>query len=113
VATVILQLDPAKLGNPDLDIRYVLPDLIVKRSGGRLADDGYDYIGKGAAACLLLFLRTENADASIPAVVEVLKSERVLGNDLSDVAVAIEDGDSFRVVYPPGFHGTFPRRDDR
>ena len=107
--TVILQLDPAKLSNPDLDIRYALPDLLVERSGGRLTDDGYDYVGEGAMPCLLLFLSTSDADGAIPTVVEVLKSERVMENDLSAVPVAVEDGEKFRVVYPPDVGGTFRR----
>ena len=113
VATVILRLDPAKLGDPDLDIRYVLPELIVERSGGRLTDEGYDYAddgGGGATPCLLLFLGAADADAALPGVLEILKSERVLENDLSDVAVAVEDGDEFRVVHPPGFDGEFRPR---
>jgi hypothetical protein len=112
VATVILQLDPARLRNPDTDVRYVLPDLLVERSSGRLTDDGYDYVGEGFAPFLLLFLRTDDPNAAIPSVIEVLKTERVLENDLSDVPVAVEDGGHFRVVHPPGFQGTF-RRPDR
>jgi hypothetical protein len=49
MAMVMLQLDPARLSNPDLDIRYALPDLLVERSSGRLTDDGYDYPGDGSA----------------------------------------------------------------
>ena len=113
MATVILQLDPAKLANPDLDIRYVLPDLLVQRSGGGLADDGYDYDGKGAAPCLLLFLRTEDADGAIRTIVNVLTSERVLENDLSAVPVAVDDGGGCRVVHPPDFQGTFRLPNDR
>jgi hypothetical protein len=109
VATVMLQLDPGRLTNPDLDIRYVLPDLLVERSSGRLTDDGYDYVGEDSAPCLLLFLRTDDAKAAIPGIIEVLKSERVLENDLSSVPVAVEDGDHFQVVDPPGFEGTFRR----
>jgi hypothetical protein len=87
----------------------MLPDLIVERSGGKLADNGYDYAADGAAPCLLLFLSADDPDAALPVVLEVLKFERVLDNDLSDVPVAIEDGNGFRVVHPPGFSGDFPR----
>lgn len=122
MATVILRIDPAKLGNPDLDIRYVLPELIVERSDGRLTDEGYDYAddanaggGGSAAPCLLLFLGAADADAdaALPVVLEILKSERVLENDLSSVAVAVEDSDGFRVVHPPGFGGDFRRSGGR
>ena len=109
MATVVLQIDPAKLTHPDLDIRYVLAELLVERSGGRLVDDGYDYAGEGASSPLLLFLRTEDTDAAVATVIEVLGSERVLGNDLSAIPVAVEEGEAFRVVHPPDFDGTFGR----
>ena len=91
----------------------MLPDLLVQRSGGRLTDDGYDYNGEGAAACLLLFLRTEDADGAIRTIVEVLTSQRVLENNLSAVPVAVDDGREFRVVHPPDFQGTFRRPSGR
>ena len=109
--TIILQLDPKKLSNPDLDIRYTLPDIVIERSGGRLTDGGYDYAGEGAESCLLLFLDTEDAEGMTPMVIDVLKFERVLENDLSGTPVAILDGKSFTVVHPPDFRGMFPRPD--
>jgi hypothetical protein len=109
VATILIQLDPGKLSNPDLDIRYLLPDMISDRSGGRIVADGYDYVGESRAPCLVLFLKTDDATAALPVVIEVLQTERVLDNDLSELPVAIEDGTEFRVVYPPDFHGTFHR----
>jgi len=109
MATVILQLDPAKLSNPDLDIRYVLPDLLIARSDAQLSDDGYDYVGEGSQPCLQLYLHADDAVAAITSVIELLKAERVLGNDLSHVPVAIEDGEEFCIVHPPGFVGAFPR----
>ncbi|HSZ57807.1 MAG TPA: hypothetical protein VK797_19245 [Tepidisphaeraceae bacterium] len=42
IAAIIVQFDAAKLDNPDLDIRYVLPDLLVSRAGGLRSDGGYD-----------------------------------------------------------------------
>ena len=116
MTTIILQLDPSKLSNPDADIRYALPDLIVERSQVRVTDNGYDYADDGAAAAapyLLLFLQTDddNADAAAASVVALLQSERLLENDLSGVPVAIEDGTGeLRVVHPSDFRGTFHRR---
>jgi hypothetical protein len=108
--TIIIQLDASRLRNRDLDIRYILPDLLVARSSGLLISDGYDYArGDGPAPCLLLFLRTSDAANALPGLLEVLKSERVLENDLSDVPVAVDDGRSFRVVHPADFSGKFFR----
>jgi len=42
VPSIVIQLDPKLLVNPDADLRYLLPDLIVERSQGSIADDGYD-----------------------------------------------------------------------
>ena len=29
--------------NPDLDVRYRIPDLVEEATGGRVQDNGYDY----------------------------------------------------------------------
>ncbi len=105
MATIVIQLDPALLANPDADIRYKLPDLLAQRSANRVSSDGYDYVGE--RNLLHLFLGTDNAERDLPGIIEVLKSERLLGNDLSQVPIAFEDGDALRVVYPPGFTGVF------
>jgi hypothetical protein len=107
MATIIVQLDPTLLENPDLDIRYKLPDLLVERSSGLLQDVGYDYAGEPSTPCLLLLFETEAAQQAVPVIVDVLRSERVLGNNLSDVPVAIQDGEQFRVLHPPNFQGKF------
>ena len=110
MATIILQLDPTTQANPDADMRYVLPDLLVARSGGSMSDDGYDYVRDARGVSLmLLFLDTDDVNSAVATVIQVLKSERVLGNDLSTTPVAVEDGDEFSVVYPPDFQGTIHR----
>lgn len=109
MATIVIQLDPSRLANPDLDIRYQLPDMLIAQSDGQLSDDGYDYVGDDSQPCLQLYLYADDAVAAIPTVIEVLKTEQILENDLSDVPVAIDDGVEFRIVHPPGFVGVFPR----
>ena len=42
--TIIIVLNPAKLENPDLDLRYDIPDRIHEVSNGAIQDNGYDYI---------------------------------------------------------------------
>jgi hypothetical protein len=41
--SLILTLDPEKLENPDLDLRYAIPDLLKVQSEGNIDDNGYDY----------------------------------------------------------------------
>ena len=42
--TIVIVLNPGKLENPDLDLRYQIPDRIEELSGGLIKDNGYDYI---------------------------------------------------------------------
>ena len=64
--TVAIQLDPSRLTNPDLDIRYVLPDQLEEDSASAVSDDGYDY-GRTSDR-LTLFLRTADLAAAVPIV---------------------------------------------
>jgi hypothetical protein len=106
VFNLVLRLDPQLLENPDLDIRYVLPDLLAQRSGGLISDDGYDYAGSGNV--LLLFLRTTNLGPALACVLDVIQNVRVLENDLRrGVVVAIQRKSGHEVVYPPEFEGPF------
>ncbi len=41
--TVIVLLNPGKLKNPDMDLRYYVPERIEKISGGVIQGDGYDF----------------------------------------------------------------------
>ena len=92
--TVAIQLDPSRLTNPDLDIRYVLPDQLEEDSASAVSDDGYDY-GRTSDR-LTLFLGT-------------LENE-ILGNHLLNegVVVAIAAADrctteqEYTVVFPTG-----------
>jgi hypothetical protein len=105
--TIVLRLDPARLDNPDLDLRYALPDLLAARSGGVIADDGYDYAG-GPPPFLVLYLKAAELDPAVACVRDVVENVRVLNNDLRQgVAVAVRRGDGHDVVYPPGFVGPF------
>lgn len=52
---IAIRLNPQQLANPDLDIRYLLPDLLAQQSGGQIQDDGYDYVG--SIPFLVVFLR--------------------------------------------------------
>jgi hypothetical protein len=98
--------------NPDADLRYVLPDLLVARCDGIVSDDAYDYVDDGSGNMLMLvFLQTDDPESAVSRVVDVLRAERVMGNDLSAVPIAVDDGAGvLRVVHPPGFAGTFHRQ---
>ena len=81
--TIVIVLDSNKMNNPDLDIRYVLPDRIEEYTEGRVKDNGYDYLSKSEMG---IWLETENANGGFREVIELLKTESILDNDLSQVA---------------------------
>lgn len=82
--TIIVLLDPTKLKNPDLDLRYNIPDRIEEVSDGSIEDNGYDYIEIGNRDDILgIWLETESAYGNYPVIVKLFKEENFLGNDLS------------------------------
>jgi hypothetical protein len=98
--SIAIKIAPDKLANPNLDLRYVLPDLIAGRSGNTIQDDGYDYAADSDA--MLVYLTTGDLEKALPVVIEVIENVEVLGNCLKDaVIVAAGVYDDYRVVYPP------------
>lgn len=78
--TIVIKLYPTKLENPDLDLRYLLSEEIEKLSGGKVQEDGYDYLENQA---LGIWLKAESATATYPEIVQLIKEKTFLGNDLS------------------------------
>jgi hypothetical protein len=106
MASIVIKLDPEKLSNPDLDLRYVLPDLIIEKSGNLIQDDGYDYGEKTEA--MLVYLKTEDLEKALPFVIDTIENEIVLGNSLKGIViVATGDDNNYTVVYPPGLEQPF------
>lgn len=84
--TIIVLLNPGKLENPDMDLRYRIPDRIEEVSNSRIQDNGYDFIDteEGQPGPLMgIWLRTENAGENWPIVSQLFQKERFQGNDLS------------------------------
>lgn len=97
--TIAIKLDSALLTNPDADMRYTLPDLLVERSDGVIESDGYDYVGPSNA--MVVFLKVSDLDRAKSCIADVIANVRVLENDLRPAAtVAIQRGDRFEVIYP-------------
>ena len=82
MSAIIISMDSREMENPDLDIRYTLPDRIEEWSGGAVSDDGYDYVDEDGHI-LAVWLETEDAEGWWPKIVELLKTERFEDNDLS------------------------------
>ena len=105
MSAIIISMDSRKMENPDLDIRYTLPDRIEEWSQGAVQDNGYDYVDE-KGHILAVWLKTEDAEGWWPKIVELLKTEKFCENDLSRSALVLiseESGAEFekcRQVWP-------------
>ena len=81
--TILITLDSTRMDNPDLDIRYILPDCIDEYTDGAVTDNGYDYLDNDIMA---LWLETEDAAENVGKVIELIESEVILENDLKKAA---------------------------
>jgi len=101
--TIIIVLDSKKMSNPDLDIRYVLPERIETYTDNLIKDNGYDYLSNTE---LGLWLETDDSVANVEKIIKLIKKETILDNDLSKVAniyVSQDESAEFeccRKVYP-------------
>jgi hypothetical protein len=105
--SIVIRLDPARLQNPDLDLRYEIPDRLAVATGGLVDGDGYDYEEGGA---LQIYLDTADLELAVPRVVAFLENESLHGNHLAAAAqVGVSDSAAsaleFRLVYPAGVEG--------
>lgn len=97
--TIIIVLDPEKLENPDLDLRYCIPDRIEEVSNGAIQDNGYDYIDieerKPGSSLLGIWLKTESASETWPFILKLFQDEKFMENDLSQsVEILISENDT-------------------
>ena len=77
--TIIIKLDSKKLENPDLDIRYKLPERIEYITKNNVLDNGYDYLTDTE---LLIFLKSKELGEIYP-IYRLFKDEKICNNDLS------------------------------
>ena len=82
--TILITLDSEKMDNPDLDIRYLLPDRIDEYTEGAVKDNGYDYLDNDVMA---IWLETEDATGNVEKVIRLIESEEILEKDLKKAAV--------------------------
>ena len=103
--TIIIKLNPELLENPDLDLRYTIPDRIEELSDKKIMNNGYDYL-EGRNNPIGIWMKTESAEQTYPFIVDIFKKEMFLGNDLSksaEIYISKVDCDEFencKKVYP-------------
>lgn len=81
--TIIITLNSDKMDNPDLDIRYELPDKIDEYTDGAITDNGYDYLDNDIMG---IWLETDDAAGNVAKVIQLIESEEILENDLTKSA---------------------------
>ena len=99
---LVLTLDPEKLQNPDVDLRYVIPDLLSARSDGNIRDNGYDYEDQESQnpPLLAIFLIAADFSAALKSINQLVLTEEVLGNNLSSAATLYIEEESYRTKIP-------------
>ncbi len=80
--TIIIVLDSEKMMNPDLDIRYSLPERIEEYTNNVIKDNGYDYLSNTK---LGLWLETDDSANNVEKIIQLIKNESFIDNDLSQV----------------------------
>jgi hypothetical protein len=108
---IAIRLSPEKMNNPDLDIRYKLPDLVNEHTAGRVRDNGYDY-ASDSDNTLIVYLSCASPVADVQEVLRILGHYEVCGNRVLDSAVIgiAEDSREFTIVHPTS-GGKFTVRD--
>ncbi|MDE7206991.1 MAG: hypothetical protein K2N90_07530 [Lachnospiraceae bacterium] len=87
--TILIVLDSRKLENPDLDIRYALPDLLQKYTQNEICDNGYDYITNEE---LGIWLAAKSAKESYGKVLAFFEEHLICRNNLTEtVKIYISD----------------------
>lgn len=74
--TIVVLLNPGKLENPDMDLRYCIPDRIEEVSKGAIQDNGYDFVDTedGQPGPLMgIWLKTESASENWPLIKKCFK----------------------------------------
>lgn len=101
--TIVIVLDAAKMKNPDLDIRYTLPDRIEEYTNNQIKDNGYDYLSETE---LGIWLETDDSIKNVEQIIKLINEEIFLENDLSQSAqiyISEEecaDIENCRKIYP-------------
>ena len=100
-----IKLNPEKLDNPDLDIRYEIPDRVREVTKEVVGDDGYDYLNDEYNS-IVIYLDTRDPDYGVKAVLELLEKETFCDNQiLKGAIIGLDKGEGFSVVYPTDFAG--------
>lgn len=100
--SLVLTLDPRELKNPDLDLRYVVPDMLTAQSHANINDNGFDYEDRegDSAPLMAIFLTANDLNSARSTITNFVLHERVLENDLSQAAMLYLEEEGNRSEIP-------------
>lgn len=101
MARIRFVLDPGKMANPDLDIRYRLPEVLAELPGSSMSDQGYDYSNDNPPM-LMIFVESQHPDTDVALAVDYLSKTKLLENDILNAAVISKsnEGDNWTLMHP-------------
>ncbi|MCL2638910.1 MAG: hypothetical protein FWD48_11155 [Oscillospiraceae bacterium] len=85
MGSIVIKLNPEKLTNPDLDLRYVVPDTISELTQGKIINEGFDYLDDECSTMVIL-LSSSNPREDVVTVAEIIKNNSFMDNQLNEAA---------------------------
>ena len=87
--TFVIKINPTKLDNPDLDIRYDFFEYLAKLYPNVLIDGGYDFIGEIPILALKIKTKSDMIGIQIESIVDSIYRYNKFGDDFKN-AIEIE-----------------------
>ena len=107
--SIAISLNPQDLVNPDLDLRYLIPEKIESATDGKIQDNGYNYVDGDN---IVVYMTTDKKEI-IQKAIETIEKETILGNKLAEsVVVGVNEGNGYEVVYPKNHNEAVKFEDD-
>lgn len=94
-------LDPSKLSNPELEIRYHLLEVLGAIRGSTIKDNGYDY-SDDDPPLLMIYVLSDNPESDLKLAIEYLGQHQMFDNNVLDAVTihASSDGENWSQVFP-------------
>ncbi|QDV16349.1 hypothetical protein Pan153_09760 [Gimesia panareensis] len=92
---LIVSVDPSRMENPDLDMRYDLFDFLDELFPDMLQDGGYDYAGTQPLLLIFIEISKESPRLQLDSLLEAIQSYQRFGADFKNaIQVFIDSVDS-------------------
>lgn len=96
---LIVSVDPSRMENPDLDIRYDLFDFLDELFPDMLKDGGYDYAGTQPLLLIFIEIRHESPRPQLDSLLDAIQSYQRYGTDFKNAIQIFIDSVDNNPVY--------------